>query len=267
MSFTRQQMDALFAIRRVLQEEKVLVIGAAALGCSIDMNWRGTMDLDLTLAIGLSESEAILSNKLEWVRDAGVEHRWQTADGLLVDVLSITPGAIEKNESLHWPKSGRRMSLSGFRLAFATANTVSIGHGLSARVADLPAITVLKMLAYLDRPSERRRDLEDIGHILEKFVGDDAPERWDGEIIDLQIDFEEVSSFILGRKLNFLVNDQEREIVDRFLARLHDDSSDLALFATQGPLSWRKSTEFAARRLNALRRGFSVLGAGSGHIT
>ena len=35
------------------------------------------------------------------------------------------------------------------------------------------------MAAYLDRPTERLRDLEDIAHLLESYVDDSSPRFWD----------------------------------------------------------------------------------------
>ena len=47
------------------------------------------------------------------------------------------------------------------------------------KVATPAVVTVLKMAAFLDRPQERLRDLDDIAHLLESYVDDSSPRFWD----------------------------------------------------------------------------------------
>ena len=62
------------------------------------------------------------------------------------------------------------MNLAGLRLAFEHHVRIEIDEGCSVRVAATPAIVVLKMVAFLDRP-DREDDLTDIAHVVEHYLG------------------------------------------------------------------------------------------------
>lgn len=61
------------------------------------------------------------------------------------------------------------MSVVGFCLALERRLPIAIAPDLTIDVAPLAAVALLKMVAYQDRPHDRERDLEDIGHLLEEY--------------------------------------------------------------------------------------------------
>lgn len=73
--FSVGQVEALRHLSQFWAAEQFILIGASALGCFLDMRWRGTADLDLTLAISLEEylDQALVPG---WRRDQGMEQRW-----------------------------------------------------------------------------------------------------------------------------------------------------------------------------------------------
>jgi predicted nucleotidyltransferase len=240
--------------------EEFIVIGAAAIACHLDLRWRQTFDLDLSVA-SRPETYGDDLERLGWRRERGSLQRWIAPDGSLVDVLPAHPSLVEKGE-FTWPDDGARLTLVGFRLAFADAVTTEIAPGVCVRVASLRSLVVLKMAAYLDRPWERDSDLSDLAHILPDFVGPDARERWSDDVIELGLAFEDVSPFVLGTQLGALVDDAERGLVRRFLSAIDDPADPLATlprmvrFAPSGS----NHPERLGLRLNAFRRGFESQG-------
>jgi hypothetical protein len=85
MPFSPRQIDALRQLTHLWMPERFVLIGAAALGCFLDMRWRGTADLDLALAISLEE---FLDERLVpgWRRDRRMEHRWYAPGGEMIDL-------------------------------------------------------------------------------------------------------------------------------------------------------------------------------------
>ncbi|OGC00949.1 MAG: hypothetical protein A3G35_15785 [candidate division NC10 bacterium RIFCSPLOWO2_12_FULL_66_18] len=151
-------------------------------------------------------------------------------------------------------------SLVGFRLAFEHGVPVPVAPDLNVKIAPTPVVLLLKMVAYLDRPGERERDLEDIGYILEEFVGGAAPGRFSDEVLERGVAYEEVSPFLLGRKVTAIVNHAEREVVLRFLAAIEDENNPTGaqmLMARLSPPSWRRDPAEPLRRLEAFKQGFA----------
>jgi predicted nucleotidyltransferase len=226
----------------------------------MDMRWRQTHDLDLSLAASLEEYPARLDLQHGWSPDPGFEHRWLAPTGVKVDVIPAGPELLRRGE-FTWPRSGHRMSLLGFRLAFERAVPVHITADVIVRVAPVPVVVVLKMVAYMDRPGERLRDLEDIGYILEGFVGPDGKERYSDIVFERGLTYDEVSPFLLGQEISAIVNAPEREAVQRFLGVVEDERDPRGTQAQMvrlGPASWHRDPEHLIRRLNAFKQGFAA---------
>ena len=150
------------------------------------------------------------------------------------------------------------MNLVGFRLAFTDAVSVELASGSAVRVASLRSLVVLKIAAYLDRPWERDSDLADIAHILSEYVASTADQRWSDEILELGLDFEDVSPFVLGKELGALVDSAERHLVQSFLSAIEDPEdrlSTLPRMAARAPAGWTDPGRLRMRLL-AFRRGF-----------
>ncbi len=253
---------ALRALTEIWDRDRFLVIGASALACHLGLSWRGTRDLDLSVS---SEPDNLAEDleALGWRRQ-GLLQRWRTPDGTLVDVVPATPRIIQEG-GFSWAEGGPRMSLAGFRLAFADARPFEVQPGFVVRVASLRSLVVLKMAAYLDRPWERDNDLADLAHILAGFLGIDAEERWSERIIALDLDFEEIGPFVLGEQLGPLVDPIEREVVLGFLARLEDPSDPLRTLyrmARRAPPGW-SDVDRLGPRLLVFRRAFESTRAGA----
>jgi predicted nucleotidyltransferase len=219
----------------------------------MDMRWRATVDIDLTLAVSLDE---YLDQTLApgWRRDHRMEHRWYSPGGDIVDIIPAGPELLRQGE-VRWPGTGHRMSLTGVRLAFERGLPVPVATDLTVMVAPIPVITILKIAAYHDRPAERERDLVDLAYILTEYSPED---RFSDEVFELGLSYEEVAPFLLARKISEMVNEIERAEVERFVQEASDEdalSGVQVKLLTLGPPSWKRDPDELSRCIRAFGLG------------
>lgn len=254
--FAEGHAAALRALQTLWKPEQFIVIGAAAIARHMEFRWRKTVDLDLSVAVGLDSCVRDLE-RLGWRREKGAPQRWIVPDGALVDVLPGEPSLVRQGIFI-WPDGSGQLSLVGFRLAFADAVPFELARGDAVRVASLRSLVVLKMAAYLDRPWERDSDLADIAHILSAYLPPDAEERWSNAVVEQGLDFEDVGPFVLGKQLATLVDAAERSLAQGFLTAIEDPAdrfSTLHRMARCAPVAWQDPDRLLVR-LIAFRRGF-----------
>jgi predicted nucleotidyltransferase len=148
------------------------------------------------------------------------------------------------------------MSLVGFEHVFTRSRPVALKAGLEIHVAPLEVLALLKLISYQDRPAERTHDLHDLAFILEEYLAADDMRRWDDDVLDMQLPFEEVSAFALGRDMAGFVTERDVHQVQSFLARLYDDrDATCSRLAALGPPSWERAEEIARARFESFARG------------
>jgi len=183
-----------------------------------------------------------------------MEHRWYSPRGEIVDIIPAGPELLRKGE-LQWPRSGHRMSLTGLRLAFERRLPVLVAPSLTLMVAPIPVLTVLKIVAYHDRPQERERDLADLAYILTEY---DPEDRFSDEVLEMGLTYEAVGPFLLARRISVMVNDIERVEVERFVkeASDEDDPSGVQVkLLALGPPSWKRDPEELSQSIRAFGLG------------
>lgn len=249
MSFTDEQREALRLLRAVWPDEPIVVIGAAALGWHLEMTWRRTNDLDLTVTVSPERIVGDLSRDGSF-RRGRAEHVWFTAAGQRLDVLPAGAQQLAEGRVL-WTESGNVMSLTCFDLPLRYARDVDLGGGEVVGVAEIPVVVVLKMAAYLDRPTERDRDLEDLAWLFENYLGDVDDRRFEEPL--LNVDYECQGAFALGSDMATIVGPGHRELVERFLERVGDDEGfDHAQLLRAA----RRREDLVRTQFEALRAGF-----------
>lgn len=113
----------------------------------------------------------------------------------IVDVLPATPDVIAAGHVVL--ADGYRMNTLGFDLALARAERASLpGTSETVEVASLASIVVLKIAAWLDRPHQRRKDLEDLGRIFEAALDEWDDRRWGPPLAD--VPHEQQAAFFIG---------------------------------------------------------------------
>lgn len=254
---TKPQMDALRSLQGIWGQEAFVLIGASALDCILGMDWRGTHDLDLSVALSIGEYRNALESLPEWRRHPTLEHEWLAPGNVRVDIVPASVKHLEAGEIV-WPGSGARMSTTGLRLAFDSSKPIRLAEDLLIRVAPPPAVIVMKMAAYLDRPSEREKDLKDFGHMLESYAGGDDSRRFSDDILDQGLEYEQVSAFLLGRDIGSMADAADRKAIATFLLKVRDETDPAATHARMlrsGPVAWRNDPATLAARLEAFRLG------------
>ncbi len=255
--FAPAQTETLLALRKGLPEVRTVLVGAAALACQMDMRWRKTNDLDLTVVA----EESDLANRLRglgWKRHERFEQRWTSKQGVVVDALPAAPANLAEGK-LVFAESGHVMSLVGFDLALAHVTVLPLDGTTDLEVATVPVIAVLKMTAWLDRPAERERDLQDIAHILDDYLEPDDLRRWDDALIDSGLPHEDQSAFALGLDIARIVGPAHISVIDAFVAAVSDEaSSSNAVFARSFGTS--DGTAVVAARILAFLAGLRAKG-------
>ena len=255
MNLTDAQISVLRQLQRLKLKPEPVLIGASALALRMDFRRRQTNDLDISLSMDLEDLSTDLPLPPDWNRDPRIEHRWRTPAGVTVDILPVGPRAREAG-ILHWPKSGNVMKTTGFRLVFEQAQVVSQGT-LKIRVAPVPVVALLKMVAYREAPAERGRDLDDLALIFEDYPEDES-RLFAPEVVRVQLSFAQSRPFLLGRELAAIVDKAERAEVQAFIAKALDENdpqATLAKLTRAGASIWREHPEEVPSLLTALRQG------------
>jgi predicted nucleotidyltransferase len=127
-----------------------------------------------------------------------------TPVGIQVDILPF--GEIEINDEVKFEGAGlTSIKVNGFNEVYLTGTeTVKLATGHTFKVATLPAIILLKFIAYDDRPEVRSKDARDIINIMLHFfdlqadlIYESHADLFGGEEMEL----EEISAVVIGREI------------------------------------------------------------------
>jgi predicted nucleotidyltransferase len=245
------QASLLAALRRAGQP-RFVVIGATALHHHVPLR-RQTADVDLAVVADPAEIAAVLRSQRGWTPDSAHADRWQNGDERL-DVVPATSALVEAGV-VRFERNGKELSLVGFDLALAHTVLVPV-LDVEVEVAELPALVVLKMIAWLDRPHERRKDLGDLAHVLDRALPDFDERRWEPPLVDVDVDVEDQSAFFVGRSVRTIARTAHVGHVHDFLTKIAVGSWP-AILGTEGNYAAEDVEAMAKRRLGAFSRGFS----------
>lgn len=228
--FTTEQLTDLIQINGICQTmgADLVVIGAAAIMIQLGDLGRLTRDIDLTVALDLDDFRG-LSIALEsagWQRIAKLEHSWTTQSDTIIDLLPAGP-RLRAAGKIIWPESEFEMGLAGFEHVFPSSVLTQLGPGAALRVASVPAVMLLKIMAYMDAPYRRAKDLQDIRLILRRYLHD-SDELFSDAVFDAELpDFSLANAFLLGRDLGRLLEFHDTPVIEKFIDRVlsHQDSA------------------------------------------
>ena len=206
------QATLLAALRRA-RRPRFVVIGATALHHHVPLR-RQTADVDLAVVADPEEIAAVLRSQRGWTPDPAHADRWKNGDERL-DVVPASSALVEAGV-VRFERSGKELSLVGFDLALAHTVLVPV-LDVEVEVAELAAIVVLKMIAWLDRPEERRKDLGDLAHVLDRALPDFDEQRWEPPLVDVEV--EDQSAFFVGRSVRAIAQAAHVGHVNEFLTK------------------------------------------------
>ena len=254
--------DNQIADLRVLQKHcgalgaEFVIIGAIAYQIHFPAESRHTGDIDFAVALDL-DGFAELERRLladGWVRFANREHRWRSANGTILDLIPAGP-KLRKAKQITWPISQFTMSLVGFDHVFATAQPVELAPDLELKVISSTALMLLKIVAFMDDPQRRVKDLDDMRGILVRYEAD-SDRTFSDVVIDAELqDYGLAPSFLMGLDLRALCSNDEAQIVYKFLDAMNEANPAWMAFVRARGVG-EHVEEDARAQLDTFRRGF-----------
>ncbi|QOY94780.1 nucleotidyl transferase AbiEii/AbiGii toxin family protein [Massilia sp. UMI-21] len=224
--------DTLLALIRTLDavmKQLVIpyfVIGASARDILVEHVYgldtgRATRDIDFAVAISswadYDRLKAALAVTGEFTLSANA-HRLMFGTDEGAYPLDLVPfDGVEKEGEIAWPPSGESvMNVAGYGDAYASALDIGIAPDLQVKIVSLPAMVVLKILAWNDRP-ERDKHASDVLLVLRSYHQAGQFDRLYDEALDLleQYDYE---LELAGAAL--LGSDAQRDIAVDVLAQV-----------------------------------------------
>jgi len=226
---------------------------------------RPTTDVDFAVVASL---EAVRARLMEagWTRNPNKLQTWQRA-GATIDVVPVTEEDLDMGVARL--EDGFVMSVTGFDLAFTNTDLIQIRDGFTIPVPRLSVLLLLKMIAWLDRPHERAKDLEDIVLIWDRALPELDDRRWDPvhPVGAAALEYDNQSAFFAGWELGQVAGLEHLHWARRFINALDDDES--AAFMQFARSSRYVGDDVGGKlrtRIGAFERGLE-LGATSTPIT
>jgi predicted nucleotidyltransferase len=235
---------------------ELVVIGAVAYQAHFPAESRHTGDIDFAIALDLDEFAELERRLLGdgWVRFANREHRWRSAQGTIVDLIPAGP-ELRKAKQVTWPVSQFTMSLVGFDHVFATARPVELAPDLTLKVISSTALMFLKIVAFIDDPQQRVKDLDDIRGLLVQYEAD-SDRVFSDVVLDAGLqEYGLAPAFLMGLDLRSLCRDNEVAVVHAFLDAMDEDNPAWMAFVQARGVGDHVE-EDARRQLDTFRRGF-----------
>jgi predicted nucleotidyltransferase len=234
----------------------LVVIGAIAYQIYFPKEYRHTADFDFAVALDLNEF-AELDRKLAsggWKHPANQEHQWRSPHGTRLDLIPAGPKLREAGQ-IDWPTSQLTMCLVGFNHVFTEARPVLFADNLMLKVAPAVVLALLKMVAFLDDPTRRAKDLGDLRGMLQRY--EVSSERlFSDDVLNANLeDYSLSPAFLLGADLRALCTDEEVTVVNRFFSAIDDAKPGWMSFVRARSLG-DHAEEDARAELKAFKQGF-----------
>jgi predicted nucleotidyltransferase len=264
-------VEALRILANVLagEQRKFVLIGATVPQIVLDFRdipgsgSRETRDVDAVAEVDSWEDFARLRERLlrEGFCPGRVAHEFWFDDEVRMDLIPFGPALVEEDK-LAWPYGDSVMTACGFAEALDCARPEQITSDFTVLVVTIPGLVLTKVIAYMDRPEERARDLIDILYCFDRYEAtgresrrfDRAGTEVDGEAVT----FEEAGAFLLGMAVAALAKPKSLEIVRRFLSMFPDGFAR----PVSQIVSEEKRLVDNEKRRGVLYRLFRVFGAG-----
>jgi predicted nucleotidyltransferase len=169
--------------------------------------------------------------------------------------LDLVPfGSLAKsNQAVEWPNE-RSMNVLGYEEALIQAEEVTIEENWTIKVASVPSLVVLKLIAWKDRGG--KKDLDDVILILKNYFEEDMYERLKDPFISGEIDVEDMGAFDLGQNIRKRFS---REVVimgSRILGEILERADQLIpQLISKTDSQWDEMFAQMQKRFEVLRQG------------
>jgi predicted nucleotidyltransferase len=159
----------------------------------------------------------------------------------------------EPNQAIEWPNE-RSMNVLGYEEALVQAEEVAIEENWTIKVASVPSLVVLKLIAWKDRGS--KKDLDDVILMLQNYFEDDMYERLKKPLISGAIDVEYMGAFDLGQDIRKRFSGKVTTTVERILDEILERADQLIpQLILRIEDQWDELFEQILKRFEVLRQG------------
>lgn len=199
------------------------VIGATARDIFMELHseksGRLTYDLDIAITVNNWEQwlkvEKEILNLENFTKDKDQKQRFLYKDKFQVDMVPFGEVMKQDNKIFWPPDESFAMSVLGFDAAEGASLKVNVDQELEIRIASLSGIFLLKIVAWNDRHHKNNKDADDIGFILENYLGiheERAAVNYYDEIYT--DDFTQVKggAILLGKDILEILKDHPKEL-------------------------------------------------------
>lgn len=230
----RELAETLRILEAVLAHRGVgwVVIGATARdlilqhGHGIDTG-RKTNDIDLALTVDSWEEYDSIREDLvaKGGRPDRRRHRLRIGH---YDLDVIPFGGLARSYEIDWPSSDTSMNVLGLEEALAHATEVRLAPDLLVRVATVPALAIVKIIAWQDRRYERPGvDAVDLRLMIARYADWNGDRLYESDIDLLERhahDAEMTAAALLGRDIRRIANEStNRHLIDILTQELSSD--------------------------------------------
>jgi len=142
------------------------------------------------------------------------------------DGTTIIIAGLIKDDKIVWP-DGYTMNVSGLAEALECSRDQEVAPDLTLPVVTIPGLVLMKVVAYMDRPEERARDVVDMLYCFERYEATgESSRRFDctGTQIDgEEITFELAGAFLVGMDVAVLAKPNSLKVLQKFIAGIPDE--------------------------------------------
>jgi predicted nucleotidyltransferase len=177
---------------------------------------RATKDVDFAIMIASQKDYDALKDYLaehkSFVSIKNNSFVMRSPDGVEVDILPF--GGIEIDQEVQLTGTGlTSIKVNGFLEVYqAGTEEMKLPTGHTFKVATLPAIVLLKLIAYDDRPEMRYKDARDIVNIIDYYfdlqaelIYEHHSDIFEGE----ELSENEIAALVIGREMQKIAADNE----------------------------------------------------------
>ena len=173
---------------------------------------RATRDIDFGIAVESWDEFQGLKERMiatgEFAGDLKAQQRLVYTDraagfSIPVDLIPFR-GVASANQMIAWPPSREVvLNVAGFEEAWASSLPVAVEEGLTVRVASVPGLTLLKLIAWADRGVQNNKDAADLYRLLATYSEagnfDRLYDQEPGLLEAVEFDLELAGAELLGR--------------------------------------------------------------------
>ncbi len=182
---------------------------------------RGTKDIDFGVYVPDADTyeqlKAHLIENYQYIQAYENAFCLLTPDGKEIDLMPF--GEIAEDGEVIIEGSGMTtLRLDGFEEAFKEGSIDTQIEDKVYKACSIPAIVVLKLIAYDDRPNRRVKDIKDITSIVTHYSDIEEDMIWEehSDLYGEELEHQEIGLIVLGRMMKKII-EKNKELTTRII--------------------------------------------------